>query len=280
VTTLPGHHRFLALVGFRLRTVDVRTGAIHREFTRAGPPFDRCPIFSPSGKTLVTCNPPHVDLWDVETGKIRERLRHRHGDPFNFALSADGKLLAVQNYRLTLWDFTAEPKRIEVNEVMHPGPMAFVGPLLGSTDDPPTSFVLREPTTGEVRFRLEGHTEPITAVAISPDGTVLATGAKDRTVCLWDVPPIRRRAIFRLGTAEISSLAFSPDSSVLAAATGEGGICFWDVQTHEDLAAFRWGNVSTSRIAFAPDGQWLLAVGGGVGKLIPWRALLDAVAGR
>ncbi|MGV9778091.1 WD40 repeat domain-containing protein [Streptosporangium sp. NPDC003464] len=34
---------------------------------------------------------------------------------------------------------------------------------------------------------LTGHTDQVSSVAFSPDGTTLATGSADHTVRLWDV---------------------------------------------------------------------------------------------
>jgi WD40 repeat protein len=39
-----------------------------------------------------------------------------------------------------------------------------------------------------------GHTEPVTALAWSPDGRTLATASTDHTVILWDVAARRPRA--------------------------------------------------------------------------------------
>jgi WD40 repeat protein len=48
------------------------------------------------------------------------------------------------------------------------------------------------------RMRLEGHTNSVTAVAFSPDGTRLLTGSEDNTARLWDISDLEKGDAFQI----------------------------------------------------------------------------------
>jgi WD40 repeat protein len=41
--------------------------------------------------------------------------------------------------------------------------------------------------TGRLRHRIRVHSGTVHALTFSPDGSLLATGAQDGSVCLWDL---------------------------------------------------------------------------------------------
>jgi WD40 repeat protein len=80
-------------------------------------------------------------------------------------------------------------------------------------------------------------TGPTSAVAISPDGKLLATGGDDRRVILWDihdgVPQARPALIGH--SEEIRALAFSPDSAELASSAEDSTVIRWNVRLGERI---------------------------------------------
>jgi WD40 repeat protein len=58
---------------------------------------------------------------------------------------------------------------------------------LGHDFHRPGVVVLADPHTGTTQRLIQGHTEPVSALAYTPDGAHLLTGGRDRVVKVWDV---------------------------------------------------------------------------------------------
>jgi WD40 repeat protein len=61
----------------------------------------------------------------------------------------------------------------------------------------------------------------LNSVALSPDGSTLATGAADKTVRMWHVKSGEPRGLLPEHPDAVSAVAFSPDGQTLVAGTGD-----------------------------------------------------------
>ena len=100
------------------------------------------------------------------------------------------------------------------------------------------------------------------AVALSPDGNLLAVSVGDGTISVWN--PETKEEIVEYQTTPgkfVSSLAFSPDGRRLAAATIQGGVIVWDNESKKELARTST-HKSINAIVFHPDSRRLAVVRG------------------
>jgi WD40 repeat protein len=76
------------------------------------------------------------------------------------------------------------------------------------------------PQTGRAGHTLIGHTNPVSALEIAPDGAWLASAGYDDEVRIWDIQTGQARHTLRGHMKHVRALAISPDGSRSAAAGG------------------------------------------------------------
>src|SRR5207237_5698111 len=94
---------------------------------------------------------------------------------------------------------------------------------------------------GRSLLTLQGNEGGIDALAISPDGRLLATGSTDATVRLWQTDTWRPLRILRGHKSYIWRVAFSPNGALLASTSKDGTLRLWDVRTGRPLAVLGGG---------------------------------------
>ena len=114
-------------------------------------------------------------------------------------------------------------------------------------------------------------------MAYSPDGSTIASGSWDGTVCLWDSQTSELLQTLRGHTRNIAAVAFPPDGGTLACGNDDT-IHLWDVQTGTRLHSLTGHTDLVDSLVYSPDGQSLVS-GSRDGTILLWE-LTESVADR
>ncbi|MEM7315327.1 MAG: hypothetical protein AAF497_19475, partial [Planctomycetota bacterium] len=114
--------------------------------------------------------------------------------------------------------------------------------------------------TGKIVDRLAGNLESQTAVAISNDGSLLATGGFDRIVRVWDLDSKEQLFELRGHADSIHQLRFHPMRNELASGSRDGTVRVWNLDSREQSRVIE-ARPDVRAIDYSPDGR-RIAMGG------------------
>ena len=227
--------------------------------------------------TADTNRQPVVALWNVMTRTAVAQLSGG-GYAMSLAFAPDRKSLAAfgNDRKIRLWNL--ETLKIITNFPASSESGSYKGAVAFSPDG---KWLAAGETDGRIRFfdlitqseksRFVAHAEGITALAFSPDGTLVASGSgyADGSVKLWQVPTGEPAGTLLGHNAWIPGLAFAPDGKTLASASSDQTIRLWDVAKREHIATLRGHLNEVHAVAYSPDGKRLVS-GSKDGDVMLW----------
>ena len=246
---------------------------------------------SPNGRYLAGGSADNmVRIWDISPAGSYEVFTREHGSSIHdLRISPDGKLIASAgtNSVINLWDAStgalvkklqSAPTSAEALSWGHDGKTMAAGYASGQT-----IVWNMKSYTPQLTISPE-HPSAIWTAALSPDGTLLATGNNDGDVIIYNANTGEKVASlnadqqygwlksgkFSQSDLWVSSVAFSPDGKTLASSYGTGLIVIWDWHSGKPVfAPFDGHHDIVEKITYNADGS-LLASGGDDGNAILW----------
>jgi len=106
-------------------------------------------------------------------------------------------------------------------------------------------------------IQLAGHSDTIVAIAFSPDGRLVMTGACDGTARLWNPETGDCRKIFGEHEDYAGSVALSQDGQLAATVSGNRTVRLWDTSTGTCRKTHQDSEKRIRQVTFSPDARFL-----------------------
>jgi WD40 repeat protein len=145
--------------------------------------------------------------------------------------------------------------------------------------EPKIKQVLEQVNTwkfAECLCTIEGHSDSVLSVAISPDGKTLVSGSSDKTIKVWDLEmlillfSLEGHKVWYLETGillfsleghsgSVNTVAIRPDGTMIVSGSSDKTIKVWYLMTGDLQYTLEGHSDSVNTVAISPDGKTIVS---------------------
>lgn len=234
--------------------------------------------FRPDGERMASASFDHtIKIWNANSGRAMKTFTGHRDKVLALAYSSDGRQLASAGLdgTIRLWDTAAGRERACLssrNACVQAVAFTPDGKRSIACGDAGVAEVWRtEDGELERTIRVEPERMPLYAVAVSPNGRLLAVAGFDGRIRLHDLATGQLRRICQGHADAVYGLAFSPDGDRLVSGSVDRTVRCWQVATGEESACLDGHRGAVYQVGFSADGRRLVSSGTD-GEAIVWDA--------
>jgi len=213
-----------------------------------------------------------MKIWDLNTGKVITTWTAHTSNVTAVSWSQDGARIMSGCFDGTtrVWDVESGKTILEIitgfNNIFTYG--AIYSPdetmiATGGSNNVEKEFLkIWDAKTGELVKNLKGHTDNVTCLAWTPDGSTLISGSQDHSIRTWNTATWQQIAILTEHTDTVIAIAISPNGRILASAAGseDKTVRLWNLENDHLVASPLQHPNAVYCLSFSTDGK-LLATG-------------------
>uniref|UniRef100_T1HYR4 U5 small nuclear ribonucleoprotein 40 kDa protein n=2 Tax=Rhodnius prolixus TaxID=13249 RepID=T1HYR4_RHOPR len=222
--------------------------------------------FSTDGNTIFTCSTDNtVAMWDLIAGQRIKKLKGHTGFVNSCYPTRRGTQLIVSgsdDCSIKVWD---PRKKGKATTLVNPYQVLTVSfndtaeQVFSSGID--NDIKIWDLRNNAIVNKLRGHTDSVTGMALSSDGSYLLTNSMDNNLRIWDVRPFapQERCVKILSGHQhnfeknLLRCSWSPDGSKVSAGSGDRFVYVWDTTTRRIMYKLPGHNGSVNDVQFHPS---------------------------
>lgn len=222
-----------------------------------------------------------IKVWDLETGKEKLTLKGNRNIVRTVATTSNNRIISgSDNGTIKVWDLTNgkicfESKNERKSEGDYGSVHLELVPVYtiavtydnkwliagsGHSKHINNTIKVWNLETGEEAFTLGSHENPISTLAVTPDGKQVISASFDNTIKVWDLESQEEILTFYGHDDSINDIKITPDGNQIVSASKDKTLKVWNLELQAQHIQLIKNKRSVNDLTITPDGEQVIFV--------------------